>query len=112
MAKVSYERRRHKRYEVACPVSLAGDEADAPARSKGINISDGGILFPLRGKTLPGVGARVHVGFSIPRSTPNTFLMEEFSSKAIVVRTEPAGGRRPARVALRFEQPMDLGIEV
>ncbi|MGB2823308.1 MAG: PilZ domain-containing protein [Phycisphaerae bacterium] len=112
MAKVSYERRRHKRYEVACPVSLAGDEADAPARSKGINISDGGMLFPLHGKGVPGVGARVHVDFSIPRSTPNTFLMEEFSSKAIVVRAEPAGGRRPARVALRFEQPMDLGIEV
>ena len=112
MAEMSYERRKHKRHDLACPVRFAGDEAEAPARIKGINISDGGILFPLPGQAAPDVGAQVQVDFSVPRSTPNTFLMEEFSSKAIVVRTEPGGGRRPVRVALRFEQPMDLGIEV
>jgi len=112
MAEVSYERRRHKRHELACPVSLAGEDAQAPAKTKGINISDGGILFPLPRQAVPDVGAKVHVDFSVPRSTPNTFLMEEFSSRAVVVRSEPGGGKVPARIALEFERPMDLGIEV
>ncbi len=112
MAEVTYERRKHKRHELACPVWLAGDEADEPGKSKSINISDGGLLMPAPEGADPKVGSRVHIDFSIPRTTPNTMLMEDISSRAVVVRTEPAGGRRPVRVALRFEQPMDLGIEV
>ena len=112
MANVSYERRKHKRHDLACPVRLASDPAEAPTKSKGINLSDGGLLFPLPAQAVPPVGSHVQLGFSVPRSTPNTYLLEDFSSRAVVVRSEPPDGEGAVRVAVQFEGPMNLAIDV
>jgi len=112
MAQRYYERRKHKRHELECPVELSDGAGKVLAKARGVNISDGGMLLPVASEALPKRGARVHLDFSIPRSTPNTFLMEEFACKAFVIREESPDGRRPAHVAVEFERPMDLGIEV
>ena len=106
------ERRKHKRHELDCPVSLAGQAGGEPVRTRGINISDGGMLFPIPPDAAPPPGQEVDLEFSIPRSTPNTFLLEPFRSRAIVVRQEPSDGEGPVRVAVRFEPSLDLGLEV
>ena len=59
----------------------------------------------------PEPGRQLDLKLSIPRSTPNTFLMEPVAGQAIVVRHEPAddGARN---VAVRFEPPLTLDLEV
>jgi c-di-GMP-binding flagellar brake protein YcgR len=105
------ERRRHKRHDLACPVSLADTAGTVLARSRSINISDGGMLFPVPGGPVPPRGAGVRVDFSIPRTTPNTRLLEERSSNGIVVREERAD-EASVRLAVQFDRPLDLELEV
>ena len=112
MAEASFERRQHKRHKLACPVSLAADEPKPSPRPKTVNISDGGLLLPLAGQVAPTVGSRLRIRLAVPRATPNTFLLEDVAAEGVVVRTEPADPQKPARVALRFDPPLDLGIEV
>jgi hypothetical protein len=112
MPKRQRERRRHKRHELACPLSVSEQGGGVLANSRSINISDGGMLFPVPADARPKRGASVRVEFSVPRATPNTFLLEGFSAEATVVRHEPAGGDTPARVALAFQGPVDLALEV
>ena len=77
-----------------------------------MNISDGGMLVPLPADAAPTPGTRVELDFSVPRSTPNTFLFERLSAKAFVVRNQPSGTDHECHVAVRFERPLDLGLEV
>ena len=112
MAEMSFEQRRHKRHELACPVSLPADDPGASPRPKTVNISNGGVLLPVSGEAAPPVGSRLRVRFAVPRATPNTFLFEDFAAEAVVVRAETDGEENPVRVALRFETPIHLGIEV
>jgi c-di-GMP-binding flagellar brake protein YcgR len=111
MAARGEERREHKRQEVACPLWLNGGEGKAVLRGRTTNVSNGGVLVPIASGDSPVAGEVVHVKFSVPRSTPNTFLYEEFASPAVVVRCERKSEDRVPCVALRFEQPMDLGLE-
>ena len=111
MEPARHERRRYKRLPLACPVSLNDAGGEPVGQSRGLNISDGGMLLPLPPERAPEAGSQVRATFSVPRSTPNTFLLEEFSCKAFVVRQEPEN-ERSCQVALRFEPPLDLGLEV
>lgn len=111
MATRDDERRKYKRQDVACPLWLNGANGGTALRGRTSNISDGGALVPIASDDSPAAGETVHVKFSIPRSTPNTFLYEEFCSPAVVVRCERKAKDRPLFVALRFDQPMDLGLE-
>ena len=106
------ERRRHKRHEMACPLALLGADGAATARSKTIDLSDGGLLVSLPDDRAPESGAGLRVKLSVPRSTPNTYMLEEFGSSATVVRREPLAGKRLIGVALQFGEPLRLGIEV
>jgi len=112
MAQLHYERRKHKRFDMECPCRVTDGAGRLLAQSRGINISDGGMLLAMEDGQPPKHGARVHLDFSVPRSTPNTFLMEEFACKAFVVREEPGADDCPVRVAVEFHRPMDLEIEV
>jgi hypothetical protein len=106
------ERRAHKRHRIACPVRIAGGEGGSVGAAKAENISDGGLLVPVASEAALPRGAVIQVEFAVPRSTPNTFLYEQFSAAASVVRrgrTKRSGLRN---VALKFEPPMDLGLEV
>ncbi|HUU21719.1 MAG TPA: hypothetical protein VM389_04205, partial [Phycisphaerae bacterium] len=57
----------------------------------------------------PGDG--VHVNLRIPRQTANTFMYEDFFSRAEVVRLEGDAGRAPA-MGMKFPRPLELSLEV
>ena len=105
------ERRRHTRFMVSCPVRLSQGEA-AEAAGKTANVSDGGILVALPRQVLPARGSLVDVLLRVPRTTPNTYMLEEFVSQARVVRHDPPGEGEAAAAALEFVRPMELGLEV
>jgi hypothetical protein len=107
-----HERRKHKRHRLDCPVRLDRPGGKPGGKSRTINVSDGGTLLPAPEGFDPAVGQRVTVHFSVPRQTPNTFLLEQFEAPASIVRAEtPKRGAR-GQVALKFDSPLDLGLEV
>jgi hypothetical protein len=108
-----HERRKHKRLKLECPVRLERPSGKPGGKSRTIDVSDGGTLLPAPEGFDPAVGQRVIVHISVPRRTPNTFLLEEFEAPASVVRADPAkGGGAKGQVALKFDSPLDLGLEV
>jgi hypothetical protein len=70
-----------------------------------MTVAEPGLCHP---KTLE---LRANLKLSVPRSTPNTFLMQPFTAKAIVVRHDQSDDGA-GRVAVRFEPPLDLDLEV
>ncbi len=104
------ERRRHKRHDLPCPISLLDGDGTAVIEGRTANVSDGGVYIPL-----PKIGSadrplprRMTIRLSVPRSTLNTFMLEHFHSQAELVRADPAGRRG---LALAFTPPLllDLG---
>jgi len=107
------ERRKHERYDVPCPITISG-EGGLVVTGKTWNVSDGGIFLPGPLQTLPACGAEIEVRFSVPRSTPNSYMLEEFHTPARVLRHQPAGKSKDDNigVAMVFLKPLDLKIEV
>lgn len=111
MSQTNSERRAHQRHDLACPARLVDQTGTFVATGKTRNISDGGMLLPVKSQDAASPGTRVDVKLSIPRSTPNTYLMQPFRGQALVVRKhdEPGG---PTCLAVQFEPPLDLDLEV
>jgi len=99
------ERRKHARHALTCPVVIADADGKELFQGRTVNVSDGGMLLPAGDDPLtPGDG--VYVNLRVPRRTANTFMYEEFSSPAEVVRLQPAA------VAVKFPRPLELGLVV
>ncbi len=111
MSQGEQERRKHKRINLTCPMSLLADDGSRAADGKVRNISDGGVLAALPRKPLPAEGSLVDVNMRLPRSTDNTYMLEEVSCRAKVVRHVP-GDASTASLALEFTTPLDLALEV
>jgi len=81
-------------------------------RAKAVNISDGGMFLtvPLTSPP-PKRDEVVEVVFSLPRSTPNTRMLEEVRSTGRILRHQPLKNDRLAGVALQFTHPLDLAVE-
>lgn len=105
------ERRRHRRFAVPCPVRLSQGEA-AEAAGKTANVSDGGMLVTLPQQFLPACGSLVDVLLRVPRETANTYMLEEFVSRARVIRHDALRGGGRAAAALEFVHPLELGLGV
>ncbi len=106
------ERRQHKRYEMDRPVSVHVSQGDLIADGKTLNVSDGGVLLIVPAGEAPQHGRDVEVKFSLPRSTPNTYMLEEVVSSGRVVRRQPMNDDSATGVAVRFWEPIDLAVEV
>jgi hypothetical protein len=111
MAKPNIERRRHTRHGLGCPARLVDETGRHLASGKTVDISDGGLLMPVPPEATASPGQHLDVKLSVPRSTPNTFLMQGFAAKAIVVRYDQSADGA-GRVAVRFENPIDLDLDV
>ena len=111
MAKPDIERRRHTRHPLSCPARLVDETGRCLASGKTVNVSDGGLLMPIGPDAAAQPGQQLDVKLSVPRSTPNTFLMQAFRAKAIVVRQDQSEDGA-GRVAVRFEPSLDLDLEV
>jgi c-di-GMP-binding flagellar brake protein YcgR len=112
MARRDVERRRHKRFPLPCPARIiAGGSREA--RGKTVNVSDGGMFVAIPiSSPLPACYEAVDVVFSLPRSTPNTYMLEEVSSTARVLRHQALKNDRLAGLALQFAKPLNLAVEV
>ena len=113
MATRNTERRRHKRYPLPCPARISTGTGSQEAQGRTVNVSDGGVFVavPLSWP-LPACDEAVDVVFSLPRSTPNTYMLEEVRSTARVLRHQPLKNDRLAGLALQFAKPLDLAVEV
>lgn len=111
MADTRVERRNHKRHPLPCPARLVDETGTYLASGKTVNISDGGLLMPFRLDALTEAGTQVDVKLSIPRTTPNTCLMQPFKTQAYIVRSE-ADDEGNCHIAVRFQTPIDLDLEV
>ena len=61
-------------------------------------------------KSLPELNEKIHVRVSLPRSTPNTHMVEHVDAGARVVRHQPLVDDNFVGLAVRFEAPIDLGL--
>jgi hypothetical protein len=110
--KSGIERRRHKRFALLCPARISVNGAEE-VLGKTVNVSDGGLYVVVPASSpLPACRQNLDVTFSLPRATPNTYMLEEVHSTAKVLRRQARKGKRQACVALQFVQPLDLAVEV
>ena len=106
------ERRRHKRAELPCPLMLMNGSDELIARTRCLNICDGGVLVTVPIGSVPAFGSELHVKGSIPRTTPSTYMLEKFTCDARVVRHQPLKDEHLVAVALKFSRPLELNLEV
>lgn len=106
------ERRKHKRHRLACPLSWQKAADPSPVKVKTIDVSDGGAMVTVPIKVVPRLADRVKVVLAVPRSTPNTYMLEEITLDAKVVRHQPLEDNESVGVALQFTSAQDLGLEV
>jgi hypothetical protein len=111
MANGLLERRVHKRLGLSCPIMLSGEHEAQPLKSKTINVSNGGVFLAVPVHQVPSHGASVSLRLLVPRSTPNTYMLEEFQSQAKVLRHEMLKDNTQVGVALVFDRKIDLGLE-
>ena len=112
MANHPSERRQHKRLELSCPLRIIGSDGEVLAETRTVNICDGGVFLSAPIEALPVCGTEVKLDLSVPRATPNTYMLEKLSCKARILRHQPLLDNRLAGMALQFVPPLQLAIEV
>jgi len=112
MQRPPYERRRYKRLRLPCPITLYDSQGKALVASKTIDVSDGGAFLQVPLEALPGCGTKVSVALSLPRTTENTYMLEEVDTNAVVVRHQPMKDETLAGIGVEFQPPRDLMLEV
>ena len=112
MASRKQERRVHRRWELTCPIVVLDAKGKVLFKTRAVNVSDGGA-YCTRGVDNLASGSlpqRVGIRLSVPRSTRNSFMFEEFQGAARVIRTEPLIDAARAGMALQFLQPLSLDL--
>ena len=112
MATRRQERRKHRRAKVPCPLILRDREGNVLAKTRVENISDGGVFLTMPIDSLPRFGNELNLSFSVPRTTPNTYMLEEFKCRGKVVRQQPLTDTDRAGMGLQFSKPLPLMLEV
>ncbi len=105
------ERRKHKRFDLACPVVIYDSQGQELLRTRTINVSDGGALLAASGAQAIPVGEIVQVALHVPRQTPNTRMLEDFFSAASVVRHQDLPDEEQVGIALMFDRPLLLKLD-
>ena len=111
MAKSVAERRKHKRHRISCPLVIQRTGEKEALKGKTVDISDGGAMLAIPIKIIPRVSERVTVLLAVPRSTANTYMVEEVALEARVVRHQPMENNAVVGVALQFTSVQELGLE-
>jgi c-di-GMP-binding flagellar brake protein YcgR len=111
MTETVKERRAHKRFNLTCPVVVCDSSGRELLRTRTLNISDGGALVTSAEASAMPPGQALHANLRVPRTTPNTFMYEDFFSAARVARHDRLAGDMIG-VALQFPRPLTLELEV
>ena len=106
------ERRLHTRMEISCPLAVVNRAGHELFQIRTTNISNGGLYLETPVSNLPheGVPDEVHLRISVPRTTSNTFKLDEFRTDARVVRSDILADDDSAGIALQFAEPLALGV--
>ncbi|MFW6155061.1 MAG: PilZ domain-containing protein [Planctomycetota bacterium] len=106
------ERRLHTRVELSCPLAVADSRGCELFRIRTTNISNGGVYLETPVSNLPeeGIPDDIHLRLSIPRSTSNTFMLEDFTTAARILRSEPLTQGDGAGMAIQFARPLALHL--
>ena len=112
MASERQERRQHSRLKAGCPVSVFTRSGELVAKGRSLDISDGGAYVSVPAEAIDRIQGRVNLTFSIPRSTENTYMLEDFACQADVLRSQPLVDDNLAGVAMAFAHPIHLILEV
>mgnify|MGYP002725906325 CR=1 FL=1 len=112
MAGKTVERREHQRHDLACPIRFYDRGGVEITQAKTTNVSDGGVFVPVPIRFLAEIGKQVNVAFSLPRSTPNTYMLEDFAREALGIRQTPMPDVDHAGIALDFATPPELETAV
>ena len=112
MAVQGQEQRRHKRLKLGCPVSFFTRGGKVVTKGKSLDISDGGTFVSVPIETIDQLQGRLNVTFSVPRSTENTYMLEDFACQADILRQQPLVDENLAGVAMAFANPIHLALEV
>jgi len=111
MASATRERRRHRRHDLVCPITLFGRGGEVLAKGQTTDISDSGARLAVPVDILHRLEKTVNVAFSVPGEATSNSQLEGFASNARIVRHEPMVDEDLAGVALQFARPMQLGLE-
>lgn len=109
------ERRQNKRFAIRCGAAVLASPGQAAIKVRTINVSDGGALLEVPVASVPPQacpGESIEVTLSVPRSTANTYMVEQLASPARVIRHEMLNDNSLVGLALQFLRPLELGIEV
>ena len=104
------ERRRCRRYNMACAATLYGDQQGEAARARTDNISNTGCLITTAANEHVKCDQELRVNVMIPRQTRNTFMLELRAMKARVVRLETCPDSEMT-LALQFGAIQELELE-
>lgn len=104
------ERRKHKRFDLSCPVKISINGGHSLA-GETLNISNADLLAVVPSEALCAPGTKVVLTVSVPRVTPNTFMYEEFTCLGFIARLQTAD-KDHIGVAIQFVQPLELLLEV
>ncbi|MCY2928092.1 MAG: PilZ domain-containing protein, partial [Planctomycetota bacterium] len=75
------------------------------------DLSNGGAFLHVPVSSRPEVGDRINVTISVPRTTPNSRMLEDFAAPARVVRHVPGGSADLSGIAIEFENPLDMMLD-
>ena len=112
MTRSPRERRASRRFDLTCPVVVTDSEGNELLNTKTLNLSDGGVLLTAPAKQTIPLGQYVHVSVQLPRSTPNTFMLEKISADVSILRHEPMQDHSHVATAMMFTKPIKLGLAV
>jgi len=103
----SQDNRRHKRYSLACPVTLYSGDGEVPPTIASGDLSDGGVYMSVPVSRAPEVDRKVDLTFCVPRESSR---VDCFSVTATVVRQDVMPGEALSGVALQFKRPISLKL--
>jgi len=103
----SHDNRRHKRYRLACPVTLYSVSGGVPPTIASGDLSDGGVYMSIPVSQAPDIDSKVDLTFCIPRESRG---VDCFSVAATVVRQDVTSDEALSGVALQFKRPISLKL--
>ena len=112
MASQDEQRRQFTRVDISCPVSMISDAGRHLAKGKTLNAGDGGLLLSVPVEMADKMTGAIDLHMCVPRSTDNTFMFEDFTCRANVIRRHPLADDSHTGIVVQFTQPIDLGLEV
>ncbi|MCE5276668.1 MAG: PilZ domain-containing protein [Planctomycetaceae bacterium] len=112
MTQQAKERRQFTRVAISCPVTIFSRAGTMLGSGRSVDLSDGGTYVAVAAEVAQSLDGAVNLAFSVPRSTQNTFMLEEFACHAKLIRCQDGGSDDRAGVALQFARPLNLGLRV